>query len=136
MVFPPQTESVQFMMPKAGAVLKIPSKDQFSRTIERAKDLAVVAMPSCQSCSLRRISWPTLKSLSDVSVVLIFPDALGPSYPEIHSAKFRVLVEGKHSSLAPRLHDFGPNCIRLGNSRKVLRSVAAVTLDAPRGKTR
>ncbi len=134
--FPPQTESVQFMMPKAGTVLKIPAKDQFGRTIERVNDLAVVAMPSCQSCTLRRISWPTLKSLSNLPVVLIFPDEPGLSYPEIHSTKFRVLVESKHAILAPSLHDFGPNCIWLDKNRKVLRSVAAVTLDAPIGKTR
>jgi len=68
----PQHESLQFMMPKAGTVLSIPNTDLFGRTIDRANDLAVVAMPNCQSCTLRRINWATLEKLSRAPAILVF----------------------------------------------------------------
>jgi len=131
----PQHESLQFMMPKAGTVLSIPNTDLFGRTIDRANDLAVVAMPNCQSCTLRRINWATLEKLSRAPAILVFPDAPGPDYPEIHSAKFRVLVEGKQPLLPSKLHDFAPNCIWLDNSGKVIHSVATFALDAPKPRS-
>ena len=116
-------------MPANGTRVNVPSKDTYGRKIDTAIELAVVAMPACQSCTLKHVNWQTLRSLSRSPIVLIFPGVPDEDYPCIKEERFRVIVESKPPILPLRLHDFGPSCVWLDQKGRIVRAAATIARD-------
>ena len=133
--FPSQSETIALLMPKAGTKVQLPNLDIHGGTILNSDSTAVVAMPSCQSCTIRRINWEAIQSLSKEPIVLVFPEVPSRDYPHITSSKFRVIIEGSHPILPPKLHDFGPNCLWLDKTGKVIRTMEVIPLKDPSQRT-
>ncbi len=126
---PPISRSLDILMPTVGTPIHLPYKDIFGRPIGNIDGRVVVSMPSCQGCTKNHLNWETLRNLSPLPVVLVFNETPGKDFPQIQSQRFRILVEGKVPVLPVRLHDFGPNCVWLNKSGRVVRSQSTFALD-------
>ena len=134
--FPAIKDSITSAMPKVGTRISLPRVDTFGRAIDSKGVIAIVAMPSCQSCTAKRINWNTLKNLTTAPVILVFPEALTSGYPEVSSSRFRVITEGKSHIFRPELHEFGPSCVWVDKNGAVLRAMPTFALDGAISKAK
>ena len=62
-------------MPALGAVIRLPAKDAFGRPFSTEKDLALVLLPPCASCTLKQFTPKNVAEFANVrNLVLVFRD--------------------------------------------------------------
>ncbi len=113
-------QAIQSEAPKLGTIIQLPKRDYFDRKIERIEGQIVVAMPSCQSCAIKRIDLPAMRQMSKTYTVLVFPEAIPTKW--INALKldhFRVIVEGESRIIPECMHNFPPNYVVLTRLGKI-----------------
>lgn len=116
-------------MPKNGERIHLPAKDAYGRPIVATDDTLVVAMPSCDSCSIKRLDIAKLDGMASKLTVLVFPDDIPESLPNLKTSEYRILVVHGRSILPDSMHVFAPTCVWLGKDQRVKKAQASLEAD-------
>ena len=130
---PMDSVSVAWRMPAVGSQLHLPREDFFGRPLfGDSLRVPVIALPSCQSCAMRRIDWGKLKKLDNSEVILVLDGPPDPNQKVFSDPKFRLLVESSKGLLPSELHAFAPNCLWVDRQGTILSTSRTLDLDADR----